>query len=166
MRLFGDLSERNKKERYKAIGYTHYFPQLRPLTDEEWNGITADIKALCAASPVTLCNGSGDIGSDPEFLVGAIAFNGEDNMNDDAHETFWLPKSDTDFNFCKTARKPYDLIVTAALCAVNHRAPHAFRIGSDGDIEDWQDGLEFAQKTLNDPSLTMPLTHPLEDEAL
>ncbi len=53
---------------------------------------------------------------------------------------------DDSFNFCKTARKPYDEIVTAILAVVDKLAPGALEIGSDGDESDWEEGLALAKK--------------------
>lgn len=40
------------------------------------------------------------------------------------------------FNFCKTARKPYDLAVTLVLLAAHEVASGALDIGSDGDWDE------------------------------
>ena len=42
------------------------------------------------------------------------------------------------FEFCKTAYKPYDIAVTAALIVVKHYCPEV-SIHSDGSNEDWED---------------------------
>jgi len=65
-----------------------------------------------------------------------IRFNG---IGDDGHETFILlnteRQSDFDYNstfsFCKTARKPYDIVVCEVLLAVNAFCSH-LSISSDG----------------------------------
>ncbi len=41
--------------------------------------------------------------------------NGVDGVDDDAHETFSVYPSGSEFNFCKTARKPYDQYVATVL---------------------------------------------------
>jgi hypothetical protein len=77
-----------------------------------------------------------------------IRFNGVGN---DGHETFILKKSgwefkDVDrpnhlqFNFCKTARKPYDLAVGLVLLVAKNHSPNSIRVSSDGDWEsDWKE---------------------------
>src|SRR5205823_9190589 len=53
------------------------------------------------------------------------------------------------WDFCKTARKPYDLAVTAALsylCTVPD--PAAFTASSDGDGKDFLEGLAEARRAL------------------
>lgn len=138
------------------MGYTHYFKQIKPVDIDTWQKIVADVRLLLDASPVTICNGSGDIGSPPTVNDDSIAFNGENNANDDSHESFMLPRQYAEFNFCKTAHKPYDLLVVASLCVADYHAPGAYDIGSDGDNDDWQEGLDFARQTLNNPKISLP----------
>jgi hypothetical protein len=88
---------------------------------------------------------------------GGINFNGS---KDEAHETFVLRehfKENSDFNFCKTAQKPYDLAVVACLCILQHRLKDAIQVSSDGDYFDWQPGLEFAKKVLKLKRLNIPI---------
>ena len=44
------------------------------------------------------------------------------------------------FNFCKTAFRPYDLAVTAALIVFKHYFGDDFQVSSDGEDEFWFDG--------------------------
>jgi len=73
---------------------------------------------------------------------------------DDAfsHETFSIerevePKKEmgidnknTTFGFCKTARKPYDVMVTACLILYKYHFEKLVQISSDGDPEEWDTG--------------------------
>ena len=109
------------------MGYTHYWTQTRDFTRDEWVQIREDFEALLKdvqhVQGIPLANGDGRTRHVPRDLGQAkIFFNG---AGDDAHETFCLyrvrpPKeswqSRRGGDFCKTARKPYDLAVTAALC--------------------------------------------------
>jgi hypothetical protein len=108
------------------MGYTHYWTQTRDCTHEEWSQIREDFEALLKdvqhVQGIPLANGNGDLGTSPEISDKRIFFNGAGN---DAHETFCLYRvrppreswqSIRGGDFCKTARKPYDLAVTAALC--------------------------------------------------
>jgi hypothetical protein len=84
-----------------------------------------------------------------------IFFNG---AGDDAHETFclyrvrppkeeWEPRRGRDF--CKTARKPYDLAVTAALCYLaTVTDPISHSVSSDGHGKDFLDGFAEARRAL------------------
>lgn len=63
--------------------------------------------------------------------------------NELAHETFSLTREYVDaFAFCKTARKPYDLMVKACLILYKYFFPYV-TISSDGDEEDWMDAKKF-----------------------
>ena len=42
------------------------------------------------------------------------------------------------FDFCKTARKPYDTIVVAILWFLQREFPDHILVSSDGDIDDFQ----------------------------
>ncbi|PSR27615.1 MAG: hypothetical protein C7B46_19320 [Sulfobacillus benefaciens] len=59
---------------------------------------------------------------------------------DCSYESFRFDRvEDARFSFCKTARKPYDVAVTAALIVIKHHLP-TVRIMSDGNDDDWADG--------------------------
>ncbi|POB12323.1 hypothetical protein [Sulfobacillus sp. hq2] len=59
---------------------------------------------------------------------------------DCSHESFCFDQTANDsFAFCKTAFKPYDIAVTAALIVIKHYLP-AVVVTSDGDDEKWADG--------------------------
>jgi len=71
--------------------------------------------------------------------LSTIRFNGKGN---EGHETFIITKKKPEpkpwengesFDFCKTARKPYDLAVCLSLLVCSSHAPDCIRIGSDGD---------------------------------
>ena len=116
------------------MGYTHYFQQSKAVSDESWDKIKKDTKKIIkdqikAGIPLE----SNDSKNKSMVSSSEINFNGVD---DDSHETFYITKEKMkDFNFCKTARKPYDLAVTATLLIIEHHAPEHFDIGSDGGIE-------------------------------
>ncbi len=58
--------------------------------------------------------------------------------------------------FCKTARKPYDIVVVASLCILKHYLGENFVVDSDGDRDDWQEGLELARRILLLTKLEVP----------
>lgn len=45
------------------------------------------------------------------------------------------------FRSCKTAFKPYDLVVTTALIIIKHHLMNNIHITSDGDDSKWKDGI-------------------------
>jgi hypothetical protein len=74
------------------------------------------------------------------------------------HETFvltrkagkpntWSQDDPTLFSFCKTARKPYDLMVQACLILYKYYFPEV-EIGSDGENEDWAQAFAFVAEVL------------------
>ena len=81
-------------------------------------------------------------------MVEGLAFNG---LGDDGHETFLLSKfaQQCEFNFCKTACKPYDSVVTACLVALKDRLGDDVDVSSDGDTDDWAAGMVIAADILD-----------------
>jgi len=51
------------------------------------------------------------------------------------------------FSCCKTPFKPYDIVVTAVLVAAQHHFGAAFVVQSDGDLEQWRDGMALCHDT-------------------
>lgn len=148
------------------MGYTHYFSTLRQLTAEEWSRLSADVRTILETvehrCEVRLANGAGDRGSKPEFTDSHIAFNGS---GDDAHETFTISGA-PERDFCKTARKPYDVAAAAVLCYLScfhelgeETTPRAFHVQSDGKGSDFALGLEAAKVAL--PALGNVLDIPM-----
>lgn len=128
------------------MGYTHYWRELKTVDESEYRVALGEIRALIAASPVPLFGGDG---CDSPEVEGYISFNGDASKGED-HETFYLETSavqNGDFEFCKTAYKPYDLMVTAALAVLADRC-RGVQVSSDGNNEDWKAGVKFASKTL------------------
>ena len=138
------------------MGYTHYYTQTRDLTPAEWHHLTAVFEHMLthlprhstsaggyyADQPLVIRDGLGD--GLPQVDDQALVFNGDDTAGL-AHETFHLDRYGRGFNFCKTARKPYDLLVCAVLLAVTEMAPGALVVASDGDIHgaEWQPARDF-----------------------
>jgi hypothetical protein len=125
------------------MGYTHYWRPQREFTSAEWVRIIEVAKAMHAISRVALCREYDEPESLPVFGDDdEIRFNG---IGSDGHETFLiLRKPDEGFAFCKTAHKPYDVMVTGVLAAIADIAPGALKISSDGDEAAWGDGLALA----------------------
>ena len=105
------------------MGYTHYWRQYDGFNSEKWDALVQHSLHLQAASPAKL--------ADVEMSDFQISFNGVAPQN---HETFTLdrampppnlrlPEKDHFFNFCKTAQKPYDLMVMCVLLVANALEP-------------------------------------------
>lgn len=119
------------------MGYTHYFPQGKPATEQQWAKITSDFKKIVPLLPIQRDDRNH---RPPPVGHDLIFFNGK---AEDGHETMVLEPEGSGFQFCKTARKPYDKAVVALLILANHHAPGVWEISSDGDGEDWLPTLEW-----------------------
>ena len=104
---------------------------------------------------IVICGGVGE--DDPKIDQYGIWLNG-DGSQDLNHETFSLEMFDTGrfntveklknseiFGFCKTAHKPYDLVVCASLIAIKNHLKSDFEISSDGSLQygEWDEAIEF-----------------------
>ena len=158
------------------MGYTHYWTQSCTFNATDWVQIVADVNAILRAAEVTgivFGDASGDAAeSVPDMFKdkdGAhIMFNG---LADESHETFsinqkhtplesWQAKDRRGWGFCKTARKPYDVAVTACLIYLESGYPAHYSVSSDGGVDDWQAGLALARRAL--PRLDNVLAIPPE----
>jgi hypothetical protein len=79
----------------------------------------------------------------PMINESEVWFNGDEKTGM-SHETFgirWFPSGGEVKGFCKTARKPYDILVCVSLLAFKHafNDPDVFSFSSDGDNADWED---------------------------
>jgi hypothetical protein len=120
------------------MGYTHYWTikeELTPAQFKEWTeGIKAIVETATEAG-IPLGNGLGfDAPNIDETLV---AFNG---VGEGGHETFGIRLEDKGFDFCKTAQKPYDSVVTASLIHAKKIFGDAIEISSDGNWDEWDSG--------------------------
>lgn len=139
------------------MGYTHYWTQKRNFTRKAWAEISDDIATILKdvqhVQGVVLADWNGSAGTQPEFEADQISFNG---LGDNSHESFTVdrvraPKQAWEKHsgdgFCKTARKPYDLAVTAVLCYLATVA-ETHDVTSDGHGKNWLEGLAEARRAL------------------
>lgn len=83
----------------------------------------------------------------PMINESQIWFNGDEKTGMD-HETFsikWYPEGGIAKDFCKTARKPYDILVCFSLLAFKHSFNDykVFHFSSDGDNADWEEAKDL-----------------------
>lgn len=143
------------------MGYTHYwsFDKTKlPATDAE----ALYTKAIKECQRIAVEYNKNAIGCDrlsgyaahcKPGTYGGIKLNGK---QDNAHEDFVLPEHFSDNfrpefgggGFCKTARKPYDLVVVACLAVLKYRLGDAIQVSSDGGIADWAEGILWARCVL------------------
>jgi hypothetical protein len=127
--------------------------QKRAFTESEWLKVMMTAREVINSLPKDMIMGGNGTGY-PITNKDEICFNGNE-IDDQYHETFHITKAKyADFNFCKTASKPYDVAVVAVLCLVEHIAPGVLNIGSDGNSKDWAAGLALAQKIV--PEVKLP----------
>ena len=96
------------------MGYTRYWKRTDKPMDEDFVEFCNEVFKTCAKLGIKLGNGYGV--NEPIARTSGIGFNG-DATKDLDHESFILDgdKIGTGFNFCKTARKPYDYAVRTIL---------------------------------------------------
>jgi hypothetical protein len=149
------------------LGFTHYYRfYKKPLQQKDFEKfrktfatIAEEIKLLYGSLPRYSKSGGDYYTDQPLEIRGGfgkgkpiinettIWFNGDEESGM-AHETFsidwsWEDKEDP-FDFCKTARKPYDLLVCVALISfARHFGRDSFRASSDGEMADWLPAIEF-----------------------
>ena len=129
------------------MGYTHYWTIqdiTKPLMTSE---IAQDIQSIILASEVPIGDGDGGRDSQPVLEHDLVQLNG---IGDESHESLCYPPNfkwnqevhppeSHGFAFCKTARKPYDVVVCAALLAIKHHLGDNVEINSDGKFDnEWQ----------------------------
>jgi hypothetical protein len=161
------------------MGYTHYWTQTRNFTTDEMRDIGDKVRKIIAAAegmklpytdysgypkpprtteiPVVICGGMGE--GDPEITSERVWFNGQGPDYD--HETFGFNarRKPDDWGFCKTARKPYDVVVVACLTFL--ATDYGFEVSSDGDHEELQAGVDLCCQALG-----KDYAHPLTIEVL
>jgi len=150
----------NRKKRVSYIGYTHYWtfePNNIEKTEtlrKKFNKASKQIKSFAKFIQTSkflqmkFCGGLGE--GKPIFNETEIWFNGDASQGLN-HETFnihWCRRpiyKDTWRDFCKTNRKPYDLLVCFTLLTFAEIFPEAFSFSSDGTMEDveWQQAVEY-----------------------
>ena len=126
------------------MGYTHYFDVPPELPKEDFMQFAQDcvkiIKEADNAYTIEVWLEK-DIDLPPELTPDVVQFNG---IGEEGHETFYFPRQIEEcFNFCKTAHKPYDVIVVACLYAAQRRFGHTIKLNSDGSRDDRVPGADL-----------------------
>jgi hypothetical protein len=135
------------------MGYTHYWERPAELDPQLFGSWSDDVRKLIAAARregVLIVDGLAET-DEPTHTPDEVSFNGKPD-----HETFRIPRiydghtrdEKLKFEFCKTARKPYDIVAAASLIALKFRFGDAVEVSSDGDMEDWKDAVELADSVL------------------
>ena len=146
------------------MGYTNYFKPTREVTEQEFKQFVSACRKLYKNLPekTNMAGGyheddplqiaGGDGTGKPEFNKNFVCFNGlGDELN---HEGFIIEIENKEWDFCKTDRKPYDLLVMACLIAAWQFID--YRFSSDGfhdykgekHIEDLQPAVDYYNKVM------------------
>jgi hypothetical protein len=99
--------------------------------------------------PLRICGENG-IGS-PDLRVNSVCLNGEGKIGMN-HENLYIHRTKELHGFCKTDRKPYDLIVCFTLIALAnaYNDPKIFTFSSDGNKKDYQPAAELYTKLIGE----------------
>ena len=150
------------------MGYTHYWNFNAQTDDAEVirrkfkrasSAIAYFAKFIKTQDKFALRGGLG-VGN-PMINESEIWFNGDSEKGED-HKTFnirWRDFLKHNGNkidgFCKTDRKPYDLMVCFCLLLLAETFKSGFTFSSDGDKEDWKEAVQiyeaFTGKTAREP---------------
>ena len=143
------------------MGYTHYWTRAPELPAGAFNAAVSDCQKALALANIALAGPRGR--GSPLFDREQIAFNGAGKQG---FESFCMPRRATPrndeedvFDFCKTARQPYDLGVQISLIICAHHFGKSFRVRSDGGDDEWAAARLFCQEHLGygqDFALTRP----------
>jgi hypothetical protein len=128
------------------MGYTHYYEITRDIPENSWMTFLGLCRKICDARRNDICWESNYPTEPPELTPATIRFNGR---GDNSHETFLLDRYSRGFTFCKTARKPYDDVVTAILLAAHYCFGDDIEISSDGYADEWGPGQNLLAEVCN-----------------
>ena len=134
--------------------YKHYWNKPKKISKKDWTNFAELARDIINSGKVPICD---DINSvfEAEISYNLIKFNGVDS---DTHGTFYFTrtadeyeiKGNLAFNFCSTARKPYDIYVTAILILAKFCFQDKINISSDGSITDWLSGFYLVKSVIPD----------------
>ena len=111
------------------MGYTRYWERTTEPITEDFIEAVREVLDDCKSRGIIICDWDGC--GEPTLTTERISFNGCRYKNCDlSHESFVL-NSNTGFDFCKTARKPYDYAVRRVLRLAKEYGL-VINVGSDG----------------------------------
>lgn len=134
------------------MGYTHYWEFKKSKIDLLNVKKAFDVlKDVVNSNNELLAWGNGT--GEPEVTDSVICFNG---IEDDSHESFYIDIFNIkDFDFCKTARKPYDKVVVICLMVLKYYLKDGISISSDGykGDENFDDSITLFNKYVPDENI-------------
>jgi hypothetical protein len=125
------------------MGYTHYWELNNGIEKSSWD------KFFEGATKIIQTAKDAGIGIEDDSKPELICING---IGKNSHETFHISSEDVGFNFCKTAFKPYDPVVTAILIHAKDCFGADIKVTSDGNWIDWEGGTLLYEEVFgNEP---------------
>jgi hypothetical protein len=127
------------------MGYTHYWHRTKVEDQKKWDALVEFTRMAISVSAVEI-HGSDGYG-DPDLTKDLIRFNGK--SPELYHETFLMSRNPRDDvpDFCKTNRKPYDVVVVAVLMEAERLG--FLKMSSDGGEDDLVDGHNLRLSVLS-----------------
>ena len=119
------------------MGYTHYWSfrgevapkDIKDGKEKFTKAYELINKAYKKVTEMGIEIAGGDGNGKPTITPYTISFNGK---GEKSHETFFIRYDVDGWNFCKTARKPYDVLVCLSLLAFKEAFGDDFEYSSDG----------------------------------
>jgi len=122
------IGEQIIKEATLEEGYTHYWGH-EGFEDDDWKKLTQAAKQIVSKAKKDKVEIAGPNGKGkPEITDKWISLNGKEPED---YETFHLTKAAQDFEFTKTAHRPYDAVVVSIMAAAK-KLNKTFKPRSDG----------------------------------
>ena len=145
------------------MGYTHYWKITQRLDSPNelhhisWYDFLEDVEQIISFGyshfEYAVADPMGERLQDYEISDKYIALNG---FGSEAHESFVFTPAVIEFDFCKTAQKPYDNVVTAILILAKEYFPEWLEVTSDGTKADWQKGYYLFRASMQrEPRVTI-----------
>jgi len=137
------------------MGYTHHWKITQRLDSPDefqnvrWYDFLEDVEQIISFGyshfEYAVADPMGERLQDYEISDKYIALNG---FGSEAHESFVFTPAVIEFDFCKTAQKPYDNVVTAILILAKEYFPEWLEVTTDGDNADWRGGFDLYEASL------------------
>lgn len=140
------------------MGFTRSWYKKPSLPPDRWKAFMVDVEKLIQAlsEKAPVCRESSQPALPPTVGDALVRFNGRGNKG---YETFFFPRTVLDlrtasmhdgrvFGFCKTEKRPYDLVVASVLLAAKYHFGDDILIDSDGDDEEWTEAKAICQEVL------------------
>jgi len=131
------------------MGYTNYWTPTNSITEKQREAMVDFTEKAINLSGVKICGYEGT--GEPEVTTERIAFNGCEADGHD-HETFVL-LANREWNFCKTTRNPYDVVVKACLLyAKEIGLVSSWSFDGDKDESEYLDGVKLYDAVMLSPT--------------